>query len=140
MTYFAGIMMNVVEIRSRVNKIPSPPFGGDPKRLASFNEEGERDSIDNPFMIEAIQKAPEDLLYLLDIVERQAREIDRLKEENRWIPVTERLPDKKGVYQWWDRASNIYHPIYSCYFNPGKPKNWYGTATHWRPLPKGPEE
>ena len=82
-----------------------------------------------------------------------------LKEANRWIPVSERLPEKPPDYfkdgHWWmvsgedfivaDSDGKVYeaHWTYGCshqnYF-------WYVNSltpltniTHWRPLPEPPE-
>jgi len=77
---------------------------------------------------------------LLQKVESLEAENNRLREERRWVPVGERVPDdtveclvfhkrskecrRAYVYKgdWWDGVYLI-----------------TGNVTHWRPLPPGPE-
>lgn len=71
-------------------------------------------------------------------------ELAKLREENRWIPVEERLPDKDGVYEVW---KNVKHPHLGQQFDKAQFHNgsWHGNGgrwtnvTHWKPMPKGPE-
>lgn len=71
-------------------------------------------------------------------------ELAKLREENRWIPVTERMPDVDGRY----------HCIVKSFAFPGKPYQallfcdrhgfrdgniYTDDVTHWKPMPKGPE-
>ena len=77
--------------------------------------------------------------WLADMVELACDEIARLREERRWVPVGERLPEmlqnvlvcsSRGIHfasldsrgQWLDEDEN-----------PGK------KITHWQPLPPGTE-
>jgi len=56
------------------------------------------------------------------------------KAERRWIPVTERLPEKNGVYEAWSRGRAIsvrYHQEYGF--------SEAGEVTHWCELDEGPE-
>jgi hypothetical protein len=77
-------------------------------------------------------------LRQLAVIEEQAREIARLREERRWVPVGERLP-KPGetVLMLMDGID----PVSGWYEN-GHFHNAYDTlyVTHWMPLPPGPEE
>jgi hypothetical protein len=77
-------------------------------------------------------------LRQLAVIEEQAREIARLREERRWVPVSERLP-KPGetVLMLMDGID----PVSGWYEN-GHFHNAYDTlyVTHWMPLPPGPEE
>jgi hypothetical protein len=79
-----------------------------------------------------------------DAIEALSAELDRLKEANRWIPVTEKLPDEQqDVLIWFDRCGG------------DKDIGWYSTkrkawfvrswllnynVTHWMPLPEPPKE
>ena len=71
---------------------------------------------------------------MVDILRLAAAEITRLREERRWIPVGERLP-VIGTYVLW-----IWPPRGGCgkfvYPFDGQPPK---SATHWQPLPPGPE-
>lgn len=73
-------------------------------------------------------------------------ELAALREENRWIPCAERLPeegnanDEKLVY-------DPYNGVYTAYYRGAWWANRdtercgieYDNVTHWRPLPAGPE-
>jgi hypothetical protein len=82
---------------------------------------------------------PDDVEYAhaSDVVAWAIREIDRLREERRWVPVGERLP-KPGetVLMLMDGRD----PVSGWYEN-GHFHNAYDTpyVTHWMPLPPGPE-
>lgn len=66
-------------------------------------------------------------------------ELERLQSENRWIPVSERLPDVKGEYLCYLKPD-----MFTCFFG----DSWDGNLafrsviqpTHWRPLPLSPSE
>ena len=95
-------------------------------------------------------------IHALEQIESLQAENAALKEANRWIPVSERLPEKPPDYfkdgHWWmvsgedfivaDSDGKVYeaHWTYGCshqnYF-------WYVNSltpltniTHWRPLPE----
>lgn len=88
----------------------------------------------------------------LDIVTRAMIAIERLYdrvEADRWIPVTERLPDRIGDYL----VSNMHGQMSVCDFHqhmawsnnePGwtdeNGKLTSAWVTHWRPLPEPPKE
>lgn len=78
---------------------------------------------------------------------RYAEEIAVAQERQRWIPVTERLPE---VWRNDENAELVNYMIYSPDFGVdignyhAKAKKWLCmalpcTVTHWRPLPDGPE-
>ena len=57
-------------------------------------------------------------------------------ERTRWIPVSERLPEKNGqylVYSGWVRTLLCLYGEWAC-----DPKE--SPVTHWMPLPSAPQE
>ena len=61
-------------------------------------------------------------------------EITTLREQVRWIPVSERLPEKDGAYIGWDGTLYVgftWDERFSVMFP--------NTVTHWMPLPLPPE-
>lgn len=77
---------------------------------------------------------------------RQAREFIARPQPARWIPVTERLPERPGCYLVYAPRNTLYGPIYRT-SEWSKLSGWYGLAkyhrkrvTHWRELPPGPED
>jgi len=64
-------------------------------------------------------------------------ELRRLREENRWIPVEERLPERRGVYLVYVPGHD--YPIHSDYYDGDEFPRSRNKRTHWRPLPKPPE-
>ena len=81
----------------------------------------------------------EALRYMLAEVEEKLTSVEeenaRLKEERRWIPVSERLPKEKQSVLALDRTGTAYHWEYSkCLSN-----IFVGYYTHWMPLPEPPE-
>jgi hypothetical protein len=74
-----------------------------------------------------------------------ATEIARLREERRWVPVGERLPDEGVEVLWWCNSDDEDRGVFV-----GKrdrslivwgSHEWFIDAefTHWMPLPPGPE-
>jgi hypothetical protein len=84
---------------------------------------------------------PDDVEYAhaSDVVAWAIREIDRLREQRRWVSVGERLPERMQLV--WVLSSLGAHVASLDSFgqwldddeNPGK------KITHWQPLPPGPE-
>ena len=53
-----------------------------------------------------------------------------------WIPVSERLPEKNGMYQVWNGKHMAAHPFFFGSFQCINPEQ----ITHWMPLPAAPQE
>lgn len=83
-----------------------------------------------------------------DILMRAAERIRELEQAMRWVPVTERLPERGqailfyvGAYSeihsgTWQDASFLEHDGYSSWPAHDDPR--YG-VTHWMPLPEPPK-
>ncbi len=93
--------------------------------------------LDEQYLCDAIE------CEAADEIERLRAEIARLREERRWVPVGERLPeDNVGVLAWgpcnggaemvW-REHGKWHLSFVGTYIPDS------TYTHWQPLPTGPE-
>ncbi|HHZ9658423.1 DUF551 domain-containing protein [Klebsiella pneumoniae] len=57
---------------------------------------------------------------------------------DKWIPVSERLPESNGMYFGWDgkRVLEVY-----CFFGGFSANQFiHGEITHWMPLPAAPQE
>jgi hypothetical protein len=65
------------------------------------------------------------------------KRIAELEAANRWIPVSERLPDE----QIWVNATNgiVTFPSIFGYGEWMSSGGWINDVTHWRPLPQPPE-
>jgi hypothetical protein len=82
--------------------------------------------------------------WLADMVELACDEIARLREERRWVPVGERLPD--DLRRVMVMAPGLYGAQVAWLLN-GKWHDGIGypddaidcRVTHWMPLPPGPE-
>ena len=60
---------------------------------------------------------------------------------SKWIPVTERLPEKEGTYLTYTEKERIHLDCFCIYPNHGT-KFWVGgngKVTHWMPLPEPPK-
>ena len=74
-----------------------------------------------------------------DFCVAQGEELSRLKAQQRWIPVTERLPEESGRYLTRERfGTDILS--YEVLKTKGKWKTKYKDVTHWMPLPERPKE
>ena len=73
-------------------------------------------------------------------------ERDALREKQRWIPVTERLPERDvQVLGWYkDNPFSQYRPEVVAWNGNGwvfvYAHRYVTNVTHWMPLPKAPEE
>ena len=85
-----------------------------------------------------------------ELVERCARyaeEIAVLRERQKWIPVTERLPEGDGHYlcrYGFGRAGSTFYQTLDYYATDVQPHFQHEGArgmrvTHWMPLPEAPE-
>lgn len=94
--------------------------------------------------------------------DRLADEVARLREDARWIPVDERLPEDDKRLHFYDDGRMRFTSVLavtdrrvylrnrlmvrktgSAYLDEQATEGWEwgagGTVTHWRPLPQGPE-
>ena len=62
--------------------------------------------------------------------------LKKAREADRWIPVSERLPDKNGNYLVCLNNGGITTDIFD---EEELFMGFWGYMTHWRPLPKAPE-
>lgn len=74
------------------------------------------------------------------LFEEAAQEIERLRDERRWIPVSERLPeDGQSVLACFEKSGGVGCATFVELYK------WFETdrgcfgATHWMPLPEPPE-
>ena len=78
-----------------------------------------------------------------DAMEIQQKRIAELEEQRRWIPVTERLPDKDGFYivvmngDIWGEP-DVWSST-ACGFYDGRWDEDGATISHWMPLPEPPK-
>lgn len=104
--------------------------------------------------IMALKDEAADLIEkLIDRCARYAEEIAVLQEREKWVPVTERLPEVEEFEEGGgmskvvlgivknDSAFPPPNPCFCVYLSSGR---WMlrgepVTVTHWRPLPDGPE-
>jgi len=98
---------------------------------------------------EIYNRAYEVIISSMDVmnmeISKLRSEVSALREQVRWIPVSERLPeDYENVLLLLNGlvASSGFHnsiiPQWSAdgfYYH----SNWYDTVTHWKPLPQPPE-
>ena len=76
-----------------------------------------------------------------DLITQLQQELSKLKEQHRWIPATERLPeDFEDVLIVSSRAISLgcYDAGLRCWVD--YVDSTYDVTTHWMPLPKRPEE
>lgn len=60
-------------------------------------------------------------------------------ERTRWIPCSERLPERKGYYLTADKPENVGAYVNVHKFSAGTFHGFF-PITHWMPLPEPPEE
>ena len=81
-----------------------------------------------------------------ELIERLTAENTVLREKQRWIPVTERLPERDvQVLGWYkDNPFSQYRPEVVAWNGNGwvfvYAHRYVTNVTHWMPLPEAPEE
>ena len=98
-------------------------------------------------MHEDKQRCQENLLEkAAEAIERLTAENTALREKQRWIPVTERLPERDvQVLGWYkDNPFSQYRPEVVAWNGNGwvfvYAHRYVTNVTHWMPLPKAPED
>ena len=70
----------------------------------------------------------------------QAEELRKLKDQTRWIPVTERLPEESGEYlAYCGEFDGICVVYYEILKTKSKWRTNWKQVTHWMPLPEPPK-
>lgn len=83
-----------------------------------------------------------------DTLESQQKRIAELEAADRWIPVTERLPEKNGRYLVVTNRNqmivnySVEHQMFNCHdsFSPLEAMKLHLDCTHWMSLPVPPKE
>ena len=98
-------------------------------------------------MHEDKQRCQENLLdKAAEAIERLTAENAALREKQRWIPVTERMPERDvQVLGWYkDNPFSQYRPGVVAWNGNGwvfvYAHRYVTNVTHWMPLPKAPED
>ena len=98
-------------------------------------------------MHEDKQRCQENLLdKAAEAIERMTAENAALREKQRWIPVTERMPERDvQVLGWYkDNPFSQYRPGVVAWNGNGwvfvYAHRYVTNVTHWMPLPKAPED
>lgn len=64
----------------------------------------------------------------------ELRQLPSVQPEQRWIPVTERLPDKPDMYTVTDSKGDVVRFVF--YDNESSRNYWRRCAKAWMPLPE----
>lgn len=128
-------MDRIAEIRKRCEAATPGPWD---IILNGHNIKVER----TPANIDFIAHAREDIPYLLVQLAERDKEIERLRKAQRWIPVSERLPEVDKEYGDVDVLVYTDEGIIEA-TTYDKDDGWglwveAGEVTHWMPLPEPP--
>jgi len=97
-------------------------------------------------------KLAENLCKALDEITRLQSRVQELEAEQRWIPVSERLPVEDDYYSVAFRLPNNQYVTDIYYYLSATEHKWFirndayriatffDRVTHWRPLPQQPKE
>ena len=83
--------------------------------------------ISRPF---SMQEAPKEILD----AHRLAISALEKQEQDRWIPVAERLPETSGLYTVTDMTGNVVRYVFTG--TDSSKRYWKRNAVAWRPLPE----
>lgn len=103
-------------------------------------DESEDDEMNRPNfnLDEYMTKANENVDNLHAEIKELEAELAALKERDRWIPVSERLPEpsiENQIIYWVEGAA------FTGYYSGDGDGTWFeDLVTHWRPLPEPPEQ
>ena len=102
---------------------------------------------DREKLIELLQHSPTDVMGNRGVGAMADHLISNGVTFQRWIPVSERLPDESGTYIVFTVSgcvtTAIWYPErdfrnYKGEFIGHEPGRFHRNATHWMPLPEGP--
>jgi hypothetical protein len=87
---------------------------------------------------------PPSILALIRRLDELKARVAKLEAEvPRWIPVTERLPEKRGTYLvargGWMWSADFYPPPNASWWDESGAHE-FKAVTHWMPLPPAPEK
>ena len=93
--------------------------------------------------VAGFKNACREIIRLNEVIEELEKEIARLREQVRWIPVGERLPEEEDYYLTMKKEITGW-AYKTAWFHKGikmfeKDEYWF-MPTHWMPLPQPPEE
>jgi len=97
-------------------------------------------------LLERLEKAETDLRLSDDLVKALDNRIAELEEAQRWIPVSERLPEcEKDVLVFWGKASDgswidWFRTAWRNKYDDGKWCSDPLVPTHWMPMPESPND
>lgn len=115
-------------------------------KLAEYNQTIEQLQVE----LEIAKKQPEWLYYnniyltpkeISALLDKLNSELAEAKEQNRWIPVSERLPEKDALYMAYAETADPDKLFYgTAWYDPNRfgwsifPKHLIDSITHWKPI------